>query len=285
MKSMKPAFIWTFALYMVITLPRPCFGQTEVHKPAVQTEKDPALADAQDEIVRDAEILVFDNCSLLDEKTRQYCGIEVVYALSHDLTDGRIQVFNDLKIEAEYPLPDLSAEKHLTRLGYQGFYWSEKEEQLPDPDLFFAIGTTGINDSISSLWRESDPSAYDYKPEPCKKHPEDLCDDAAMFRGDEVGITSISIPGKRNLELRAKGDLPEIEISGVGFSEGTEVECGRGVDPKRIFKAPLRDVRVVSTVSHDDEQDIPVLKAGRFTVPKEIFEYPSHIRIVGRVKQ
>ncbi len=239
----------------------------------------------QGNIIRDAEVLVFDSCFRSDEKMRTYCGIQIVYTLSQPLTEGVIQVFNDLHIEAEYPLPDLSAGKHLTTLSGPGFEWSEKQDQLPDPSALYALGTSGINDSIGNLWSESDASAYDYKPRPCEKHPEDLCDDAAMFRGQDVGIVNIYYPGKRNLKLRAAGDLPEVEISGVGFSEGAEVECGTGTIPKRIYKAPLRDVRVVSSVSHDAEEDIPVLKAGRFTVPKEIFEYTSHIRIVGKLKE
>lgn len=239
----------------------------------------------QNDIIHDAEVLVFEGCFDYDEKSRTYCGIQIVYTLSHPLTEGVIQVFNDLHIEAEYPLPDLSAGKHLTSLPGAGFYWREKDEQLPDPSVFYALGTTAINDSIGNLWSESEASAYDYKPKPCERHPEDLCDDAAIFRGEDVGITNIYYPGKRNLKFRAAGDLPEVEISGVGFSEGTEVECGRGVVPKTIYKTPLRDVRVVSTVSHQAEEDIPVLKAGRFTVPKEIFEYASHVRIAGKVKQ
>jgi hypothetical protein len=154
--------------------------------------------------------------------------------------------------------------------------------------VYFALGSSPINDLVTSLWTKSDAStsdasAYDYKPEPCTKYEGDLCDEAAMFRGDDVDISNVYIPGRRNLQLRATGDLPEVEILGVGFVEGTEVEYGKGIGYGRIYKATLRDVRVVSTVSHDADENIPVLKAGRFTVPKEIFEYPSHIRIVGKV--
>jgi hypothetical protein len=238
----------------------------------------------QADIVRDAEVLVFDGCSDFDEKTRPYCWTLAVYTLNHPLTEGVIQVFNDLHVEAEYPLPDLSAGKHVTTIAGPGFYWSEKNDTLPDPIFFYALGTSWINDPIGNLWSESDVSAYDYKPEPCEKHPEDLCDEAAAFRGDEVAIITMYYPGKRNLKLRIAGDLPEVEIIGVGFSEGTEVECGRGGNPNRRYKAPLRDVRVISAASHDADPDIPVLKAGRFTVPEEVFEYRGHIRIVGKVR-
>jgi hypothetical protein len=239
----------------------------------------------QVDIIRDAEVLVFDGCSSFDEKTRPYCWTSAIYTLNYPLTEGVIQVFNDLHVDAEYPLPDLSAGKHVTTIAGPGFYWSEKNDTLPDPMFFFVLGTSWINDSIGNLWSESDVSAYDYKPEACEKHPEDLCDLAAAFRGDDVAIVTMTYPGKRNLKLRVAGDLPEVEIMGVGFSEGTEVECGRGGNPNGRYKAALRDVHVISTVSHDADPDIPVLKVGRFTVPKEVFEYRGHIRIVGKVKK
>lgn len=239
-----------------------------------------------------AEILVFPACGgPLDKPTgrREYCPIEVVYELRRSLSEGSLQVFDELNVEAEYPLPELSAGKHITTLPHSFYWqWPGNEERLPDDRISFSLGTVPITFSAGDLWgNDSGQSAYNYKPGPVGDNVGDPPpDEAAQFRGDDVGFSSMYIPAKRNQELLDAGDPPEIEILGVGFANGTNVQFWKENDrnPDRIYPAPLRDVRVVSTASHDMDDLTPVLKAGRFTVPKAIFEHPSHIRIAGKVQ-
>lgn len=238
----------------------------------------------------DAEIMVFPACGgPIDKPTgrKEYCPIEVVYELRRSLSEGSLQVFNDLKVDAEYPLPELSAGKHITTLP-NSFYWQEREETLPDETISFSLGTVPTSFSAGELWgADSGQSVYDYKPGPLPERERNPPpDEAAQFRGDDVGFSSMYIPAKHNRELLDSGGLPEIEILGVGFDNGTYVQFWKERDrnPNRLYPTSLRDVRVVSTASHDMDDTIPVLKAGRFTLPKAIFEYPSHIRIVGKVR-
>lgn len=243
----------------------------------------------------DAEIMVFPVCGgPVDKATgrREYCPIEVVYELRRSLSEGRLQVFDELTVEAEYPLPELSAGRHITTLPHS-FYWPAREdtlpeEKLPEDMMWFSVGTVPTSLWDRDLWEnDSGRSAYDYKPGPRGEKVGDAPpDEAAEFRGDDIGFSSMYIPAKHNQELLDAGDLPEIEILGVGFDNGTNVQFWKENDrnPNREYPTPLRDVRVVSTASHDEYDAIPVLKAGRFTVPKAIFEYPSHIRIVGKVQ-
>jgi hypothetical protein len=243
----------------------------------------------------DAEVMVFPTCGgPIDKPTgrREYCPIEVVYELRKSLSEGKLQVFDELTVEAEYPLLELSAGKHITTLPHS-FYWPAREEKLPEeklPDdmIWFSVGTVPTSLWDQDLWEnDSGQSAYDYKPGPRgQKVGDPPPDEAAQFRGDDVGFSSMYIPAKHNRELLDTGDLPEIEILGVGFDNGTNVQFWKQNDrnPKREYPTPLRDVRVVSTASHDMDDMTPVLKVGRFTVPKAVFEYPSHIRIVGKVR-
>jgi len=243
----------------------------------------------------EAEIMVFPVCGgSIDRPTgrREYCPIKVVYELRRSLSEGSLQVFDELTVEAEYPLPELSAGKHITTLPHS-FYWPARgntlpEENLPDHMIWFSVGTVPTSLWDRDLWEnDSGHSAYDYKPGPRGENVGDPPpDEAAPFRGNDVGFSSMNIPAKHNQELLDTGDLPEIEILGVGFDNGTNVQFWKQNDrnPNREYPTPLRDVRVVSTASHDEYDAIPVLKAGRFTVPKAIFEYPSHIRIVGKLR-
>jgi len=273
------------------------------HIPAAPGDKVPQAAAQQDaepetsveRILGEdaAKIMIFPpGAESLEELTarRRLYPLEVVYELKQDLSEGHLEVFNLLHVDAQYPLPDLSAGKHtldITDLK-QYFYWPDGEQTVPDPTLFCSLGTSSTSIGIDELWNNtvySGKSVYDYKPPPPPKEIGDPADLAAAFRGDDQGFAEFSIPYKRNLELRDSGQLPEIEILGVGFVDGTPVECGKGVNPERFFTSPLRDVRVVSTVSHDLDDSIPVLKAARFTVPSGVFRYARHVRIVGKVKK
>jgi len=225
----------------------------------------------------------------LEELTarRRLCPLRVVYDLKQNLSEGHLEVFNLLHVEAQYPLPDLSAGTHtldITEKEY--FYWPENEQTVPDPMLFFSLGTSATTIAVKQLWEKTESSGnsvYDYKPPPPPKEIGDPTDLAAPFRGDDLGFAEFNTPYKHNLEMRDSGYLPEIEILGVGFVEGTPVECGKGANPEKFFTSPLRDVRVVSTLADDGDETIPVLKAAKFTVPSGVFTYRSHVRIVGKL--
>jgi len=258
-------------------------------EPAETAQQKPtAEAILSDEV---AKIIVFPSCvESLDELTarRRLYPLRVVYELERNLSEGQLEVFNLLHVEAQYPLPDLSAGKHTLDITdmKQYFYWPDNEQTVPDPTLFCSLGTSATTIGIEELWENtvySGKSVYDYKPPPPPKEFGDLQDLAAASRGDDLGFAEFNIPYKGNLELRDSGQLPEVEILGVGFVEGTPVECGKGGNPERFFTSPLRDVRVVSTVSHDGDETIPVLKAARFTIPSGVFTYRRHLRIVGKL--
>lgn len=238
-----------------------------------------------------AKIIVFPTCGRYadDNGHLRLCPIEAIYELSRPLSEGHVDIFDKGEVSDQYPLPDLSAGRHTLELS-RDYYWSSDRETFPEPMLTCFVGQGPIQIMGEHLWElgYAGDSPYDYKPAPPNKDDKDKdneqpYDPAAEFRGDDVGLTTFNIPLRRNLKLRESGDLPEIEILGVGFVEGTLAECGQSAGEK-TYTSPVRDVRVVSTVSHDADPDIPVLKAAKFTVPREVFMYPRHIQIVGRVK-
>ena len=261
------------------------------HGTAAAESPAPVPPESNSEIVLrgdDAKIMVLPSGgSYLNDLTarRESYPIEVIYELARPLSEGRLQIFKDAQIEAEYPLSELSAGKHITTLP-QVFYWKENDETFPNAELFYNLGKVSSNLTMTDLWSaRHGESLYDYKPGPLgEKIGDPPADPAAGYRGDEQAFVQTNIPGYRNLPGRASGQLPEVEILGVGFVEGTPMHCGRGLNPEQLVDAPLHDVRVVSTVEHDSDNEIPVLKAARFTIPRAIFEYPNHIRIVGKLK-
>lgn len=101
-----------------------------------------------------------------------------------------------------------------------------------------------------------------------------------------MGVSTFLIPARRNRERRSVGKLMEIQILGVGFSEGHVVVCSKEIGNQRQPEARTRihDVRVVSTASHQWNEDMPVLKAGRFNVPEEVVARGTYLRIEGKVK-
>jgi hypothetical protein len=235
-----------------------------------------------------ATVILFPSClDIQDELTGKHrlCPIEAIYELKRNLAEGRLDVFNASHIEEEYPLPDLTAGKHKLEIP-QPFYWQESRQSVPDPMLFCSLGTGSLTIFTTQLWDTSysGDSMYDYKPEPPENPDEEPHDAAAAYRGNDVGFTGFNVPWKLNLKRRDAGDLPEIEILGVGFVEGAAVECNNGASPEKVDTSPLREVRVVSTISHQADPDIPELKAGRFTIPRGVFTYANHIQIVGKVK-
>ena len=234
----------------------------------------------------DAKIIVFPACGkYIDASGREhYCPVEAIYEIQPALSEGRLQIFNDGEITEEVPLPDVSPGLHQVDLG-QGYYWSSNNETLPEGAISCNLGTVSTTFDGRALWNmRPDPSVYDYKPRPPRRKFKDPpADLAASFRSGDLGFSEARIPGRQNLAGRERGDLPEIQLLGVGFVEGTKVNCGKGLNLDEA-ESPLHGVRVVSTVEHDGDKEIPVLKAGRFTVPRAMFEYPNHIRIVGKPK-
>jgi len=236
-----------------------------------------------------ATIMVFPPSASVDDDLtgrRELRPLEAIYELKQSLSEGRADVFNKGEPAVNFSLPDLSVGRHILVIPGQPFYWSDNDQTFPDPFLFCAVGTTSIEVEAQELWEKttySGDSPYAYKPPPPPQEMNDPGDPAAAYRGDDMGFSAFNIPYRRNLELRDAGELPEIEILGAGFVEGTPAECGRGTNPEKMYTSPLRDVRVVSTVSHDSDEAIPVLKAARFSVPRGVFTYPNHIQIIGKL--
>lgn len=224
-------------------------------------------------------------------------SLQVVYELETELSQGSIEVMNQGGVAAQYPLPSLKSGRHTMTI----------PQGLPQPNFEYTLSCDlegshygGITIMPGNLWdnrdrdssdtnfpRGQDESVYDYKlgfePDESKDPP---LDGAAAFRGDEVGVSSFVIPARRNRERRSVGKLMEIQILGVGFSEGHAVVCSKqiGSQAQREARTHVHDVRVVSTVSHQWNEDMPVLKAGRFNVPEEVVARGTYLRIEGKVK-
>lgn len=224
-------------------------------------------------------------------------SLQVVYELETELSQGSIEVMNGGGATAQYQLPSLKSGRHTMTI----------PQALPQPDFEYTFSCdlegshySGITLMPGNLWdnrnrdssdtnfpRAEDDSVYDYKPGPVPDEPKDPPpDEAAAFRGDEVAISSFVIPAKHNRASRIIGKLMEIQILGVGFSDGGVVICAKqmGGQPQTGFRTRVHDVRVVSTASHEMNEDMPVLKAGRFNVPEEVIARGTYLRIVGKVK-
>lgn len=224
-------------------------------------------------------------------------SLQVVYELDTVLSQGSIEVMNGGGVIAQYPLPSLKSGRHTITI----------PQGLPQPSYEYTFSCdlegshySGITIMPGNLWdhrdRDStdtnfppgeDESVYDYKPGPERDGPKDPPpDEAAAFRRDEVGISSFVIPAKHNRERRSVGKLMEIQILGVGFSEGHAVVCSKqiGGQPQPEARTRVHDVRVVSTASHEMNEDMPVLKAGRFNVPEEVIARGTYLRIEGKAK-
>ncbi len=223
-------------------------------------------------------------------------SLQIVYELETQLSEGSIEVVSAGRVTAQYGLPSLKAGRHTMTI--------PKGMPLANDPYTFTCNLegsrySGVTLMVDSLWdnrdrdssntefpREEDESIYDYTPEPPPEDRDEPSDAAAAFRGDEIGITSFNIPAKRNRARRSVGKPMEIQILGVGFAEGSAVECSKqmGNQPKIEAGTRVHDVRIVSTLSHDMNNQIPVLKAGRFNVPEEIAAHGTYLRIVGKAK-
>lgn len=223
-------------------------------------------------------------------------SLQIVYELETQLSEGSIEVVSAGRVTAQYDLPSLKAGRHTMTI-------PKRMPLASDPYTFTCnlegARYSGVTLMVDSLWdnrdrdssntefpREEDESIYDYTPEPPPEDRDEPSDAAAAFRGDEIGITSFNIPAKRNRARRSLGKPMEIQILGVGFAEGSAVECSKqmGNQPKIEAGTRVHDVRIVSTLSHDMNDQIPVLKAGRFNVPEEIAAHGTYLRIVGKAK-
>jgi hypothetical protein len=224
-------------------------------------------------------------------------SLRVVYELEAELPEGHIEIISAENVTAEYPLPSLKAGRHAMTI--PGGMPLTNNPYTFTCNLEVA-SHSGITLMVDSLWdnrdRDSsntafpqaeDDSVYDYKPGPAPEEAHDPpADEAAAFRGDEMAISSFVIPAKRNRARRSVGKLMEIQVLGVGFSEGTAITCSKqiGGSPGTEARTSVHDVRVVSTASHDMNESIPVLRAGRFDVPEKIAAHGTYLRIIGKVK-
>ena len=224
-------------------------------------------------------------------------SLRVDYELDRDLSQGSLEVVSANSVTASYPLPSL-VHGHHTMTIPRGIPLAN------DPYTFTCnlpkAHYSGITQTIESLWdnrdrdssnlqfpKDDDASIYDYKPGPPIDDRDDApADDAAAFRGDEVAICSFNIPHKRNRMLLSTGRSPEIQILGVNFDEGDEVVCTKQSfgNPPIQASTRLHDVRTVSAASHEKNDSIPVLRAGRFDVPETIVAHGTFVRIVGKFK-
>ena len=212
-----------------------------------------------------------------DSITRE--PITITYQLHTDLADGYLEIAN-ADMPARLRLPELTRGRHTIEIPIgtklAGF--------LPTFTCGFEIGAgiTQMGESITS-GDSTDESMYDYTPPPLRDDDVAHHDDAAAFRGDEQGITSFRFPLSNN-GWREEARLPEIEIRGVGFTDGTAVRCYRGTNPELTAFTEMRNVKTVSTLSHDQQSAIPELRAGVFTIPWLIAANPNEMRIVGRTR-
>jgi len=84
--------------------------------------------------------------------------------------------------------------------------------------------------------------------------------------------------------LLSTGRPPEVQILGVNFNEGDEVVCSKESEANPSIEATTRlhDVRTVSTISHDMNDAIPVLRVGRFDIPERIAAHGTFVRLAGK---
>ncbi len=77
-----------------------------------------------------------------------------------------------------------------------------------------------------------------------------------------------------------------IEMVCVNFDEGDEVVCSKESYGNPPIEATdrLHDGRTVSTVSHQMNDFIPVLRADRFDVPELIAAHGTFTRLTGKTK-
>lgn len=225
-------------------------------------------------------------------------ALRVDYELNEDFSEGFLEVVSAGSVTARYRLPSLARGRHTMNVP-QGIPLAN------DPYTFDCnlprSRYGGITQRVDFLWdnrnqdstnpqfpKEDDASIYDYQPlAPTKEEGDvDPSDAAAAFRGDEVAIISSNIPHKRNRLLLSTGHSPEIQILGVNFDEGDEVVCTKQYmdNPPIRATARLHDVRTVSTTSHQVNESIPVLRAGRFYVPEAIAAHGTFVQLVGKPK-
>jgi hypothetical protein len=211
-------------------------------------------------------------------------SLPVEYELKQPLAQAEMQIFVGARMVARVPLSDVSAGRHRVVVpGPVPFADS-------DPPIFSCnfpdASGSGITMFRERLYEsgsdEPDDSAYAYRPDPeHKNYADEPLDEASAFRGNEVGISGMIVPYRRNRERRDRNLPPEIEILGVGFTEGKTMRCSK--DDMRA-ETEVRNVKVVSTLSHESNPDMPELRAGTFTVPPLIADPVNRIIIVGQPK-
>jgi hypothetical protein len=215
-----------------------------------------------------------------DSTGRSVAPIEVHYKLTRPFSAATLEFLTRDSITSRFPLPDLSVGKHVMTVppGIRDPF------NPPTFSCGFAtapILTLGV-ESIRSFQDSS--TLYDYVPDPTPENSPIRLDLAASFRGKEIGASAVNIRAPHNDPTIADGAI-EVEILGVNLTDGMEVSCYRGQPILILVKTQLRDVKVVSTISHEDNEHIPVLQAARFFIPPAVLERLNSFRIVGVVKQ
>jgi hypothetical protein len=177
----------------------------------------------------------------------------VDYQLDQDLSEGFLEFVSTGSVTVRYPLPSLAHGRHTAYI--------PRGLSLPSEPVTFTCNLknshySGVTLRMDSLWDDRDPdsvnpkfsededaSIYDYiAPAAREDRDDDPADDAAAFRGDEVGISGFNIPYKRNRLALATGRAPEIQIRGVNFDSGDEVVCSKppaaSMSPNRSHPTP-----------------------------------------------
>jgi len=220
-----------------------------------------------------------------DSAGRSTEPILVYYELTRPFTRATLEFLTRDTVTGRFPLPDLAVGQHMIRV-------PAGVSQAYDPPSFscsiarapiLTYYVESVRDGRDSV--ADTASLYHYIPDPTPANSTIRLDAASGFRGKEIGVSAFNIPYARNEQLRGRGQAPEIEILGVNLYDGMQASCSRGEPPIIRAAATIRDVKVVSTISHEDNDDIPVLQAARFSVPRAVLEPQNTLRIVGVAKQ
>jgi hypothetical protein len=215
-----------------------------------------------------------------DSTGRSLAPILVRYELTRPFSAATLEFLTRDSVTSRFPLPDLSVGAHTITI----------PPGIRDPFNPQTFSCGFANASILTIAVESirsyqdSATLYDYVPDPTPKDSPIRRDAAVSFRGKETGVSVFNIRAPHNDPMNREGET-EIEILGVNLTEGMEVTCYRGQPILIAEKTALRDVKVVSTVSHADNDDIPVLQAARFFVPPSVLARLNTVRIVGVVRQ